>query len=248
MADQIIDRLGVEFFSKISPDFTANLDRAIRDFQDKIKPVLNQINGQWKSMAINVSAFFRMLQQIPTLDMSKMVNTQGLVAQASQTFKQIKAGSVREMEELSSGVRKELNKAEQEFRKFSDIVAGLRAGQNPIVEWGRTAYSKGKPFWPEAERAIPEQQIAAGFKTEQERQQIYSQAIAEFTQKQLAAYQRMEQAVGRIGAFERARIATQEIVAKAAQDELIAREKIAQFETVTKTLSEKGIIAGKDAD
>lgn len=251
MADQTIDKLGVEFFSRVSPNFGQNLLKTIEDIQAKIKPALNQINNQWKSMGVNISAFFRMLREIPAIDMTKMINTQGILSQASQTFKQVRAESVKEMEALSSGVRKELNKAEAEFKKFSEIVAALKRGEDPIVEWGAPKFSKRTKSmtFPESQRAVglEEYQRSAG-SSEEGARKLQSEAITQYVEKQLGAYKQMEQAVGRIGAFERARIATQEIIAKAAQDELIARERIAEVGKIFTTLSEKGIISAKDPE
>ena len=61
-------------------------------------------------------------------------------------------------------------------------------------------------------------------------------------------YRSMVQLIGQMGAFERARIATNEIIAKQARDEALARERIAETVKIIKTLSEAGLISTKDEE
>ena len=251
MADEkILDRLGIEFFSRLDPNFGSDVQKAIDQFNTQITPVIKDLNKHWKNLTVYVGTFFNMLKNIPAIDMTKMLNMQGVQATATATFKEIRQKSIKEMEGLSSGIRKELNKAEQEFAKFSRIVSELKKGIDPVIDYERGQYDPKKKgySWRPIHAVELEEMHRGGVVSQKDVETAFSQQIAQYTEKQLAAYTRMVQLVGQIGAFERARVATQAVIAKAAQDEVLARERIAEVGTIIKTLGEHKLIDPKSEE
>ena len=56
MAD-VIDRLGIEFFSKLDPAFGTNVQKAVKDFEQQLKPILETLNKQWQGLTDNAQAY-----------------------------------------------------------------------------------------------------------------------------------------------------------------------------------------------
>lgn len=241
MAD-VIERLGIEFFSKVDKTFGDNVDNAIKQFQEKAKPAIQQFQQLFKNLAVTVSTAFNVLKDVPAINLVKMVDTVGLTDRLVGTFKDARTKSVAEFEKLNSEISGQVTKLKAEFGKLEKWTSELRAGENPVVDWGKTSFGKGGPYWPESKRAIDlstEQTAPAGV-VEAERQA----RITEYTQRQLQVYQQMVGLIGQMGAFEQARLATSELIAQRVQEETVARQKVAEFVGITKELLSRGLLAG----
>jgi len=244
MAD-MIQELGVLFVSKLDPKFGDNVNVAVKNFEEKIAPSIKQIQKLFNGLAVSVTAFYKMMEAVPAINLVKSIDMTGLTEKMVGTFKDARAKSMAEFKGLTSEISAEVNKLSGEFAKLEKWTSELRAGENPIVAWGDPAWSakRGKkPYFPESKRAIdeammreaPEEVIAT------ERQA----RITEYAQRQLQVYQQMVGLIGQMGAFERARLATSELIAQRAQEEIIARQKVAEFVGITKELLSRGLLAG----
>lgn len=238
---QTLDKLGIEFFSKVSPDFGENVEKAVKDFQDKFKAPLKDIQNALKTVTVQVNTFFNLLKEVPAINLGQMIDPSGLVGKVTSTFKDIRAQSVREVQQMSSGIRGEINSLQREFANLQKWITQLKAGENPIIEWGKPAFSNKGMYFPDAKRAIDQGMLEQA--PQEEIRAETERLLTEYAQRQFAVYQRMTQLVGEMGAFETARAATSELIAQRAAEELKAKEQIAEFVKVTKELMGQGLLA-----
>ncbi len=238
----IIESLGIQFKSVIDPAFGKNVETAVKNFQDKIKPSIQQLTTLFKGLGVTVSAFYKMVEQTPVINIAKSFDTSGISEKLVGTFKDARTKSVAEFEKLHSEIQGQVNKLRQEFAKLEGWISDLRAGENPIIDWGKPAFSAKKGvYFPESKRAIDlatEQTAPAGV-VEAERQA----RITEYLNQQRSVYQQMVGLIGQMGAFEQARLATSELIAQRVREETQAREKVVEFVSITKELLSRGLLA-----
>ncbi len=244
--EQIIDHLGIEFGSTVSKDFGKDVEKVINDLQEKFKKPLSDVQSVFKSLSVTVATFFNTLKATPVIDLANMVSTKGIVEKGASSFKELRKQSVAEFEKMHSDISSEINSLVREFTKVQDILTKVRAGENPVVSWGQPEMRKGTPTFPNAVNAIDRETVAMApddvVRAERER------VITQYAQRQLEIYQQMEGLVGRMGAFERARVATSELIATELQKETQARANIAEFVKVTQDLLSRGMLTEGTTD
>jgi len=242
MPEVTIERLGLEFFSKLDPAFGKNVETAVKNFQDKIKPSIQQITNLFKGLGVTVSAFYKMVEQTPIINIAKSFDVSGISGKLVGTFKDARTKSVAEFEKLNSEISGQVTKLKAEFAKLERYISELRAGENPVVAWGKPTFSAKKGvYFPESRRAIEDKMMALA--PEEEIQAERQAKITEYAQRQLQVYQQMVDLIGQMGAFEQARLATSELIAQRVQEETAARAKVAEFVGITKELLSRGLLA-----
>lgn len=250
MAD-IISELGVLFVSKLDPKFGDNVNAAVKQFEEQIKPMIQHISALFRGLGKDISAFYKMVEAVPVINIAKSIDTTGISEKLVGTFKDARKKAVEEFKGMSSDIQKELTKLQREFGKYSEIIDKLRAGEDPVVHWGEPKFNKGGMSYPKA-------MVATGWTLDETHREQYQQrseqefaisssiARTGYEEKRLAVYQRMVELVGQLGAFERARIASGELIAKVAQEELNAKTKIAEVVKIIDTFRGRGLLVRED--
>ena len=238
MGDTVIEQLGIQFVSKINSDFGKNVEDSIKQFQEKFKPALLQIQNVFKGLAVTVASFYKMVSDTPVLNLARAFDTTGISEKLVGTFKDARTKSVAEFEKMNSEISGQITKLKAEFTKLEGWISQLRAGENPVVDWGKMT---AKGVFPEAKRAID---LTTEQTAPQEVVQAERQAkITGYLDQQRAVYQQMVGLIGQMGAFEQARLATSELIAQRVREETVAREKVAEFVGITKELLSRGLLA-----
>ena len=256
MSEIIVEKLGVEFFSKVSPDFFSTIQKAVDQFNQQIQPSLKAIASQFKAIGASVSTFFELLKSVPAGDIFKGWNVQGATDKMSASFKTAKDQSLKYVEELSTGIKAKLRDLEREFAKNQKIISSLQAGEDIVTSWGQPKWStrKKKMYFPNAQWAVGSGGMREGVDYPQgsspygaDTDRVFSEVSAGYQSRQLTIYKEMESVLGRMGAFERARLATDELIARANQSEVDAKSKIAEVSKIIDVLRSKGLtVEGKD--
>jgi len=256
MNDAIVARLGVEFYSKISPDFFSTIQKAVDQFNQQIQPSLKAITGQFKAMGVSVTTFFEIFKQVNAGDIFKGWNVQGATDKMSASFKTAKDQSLKYVEELSTGIKAKLRDLEREFAKNQKIISSLQKGEDIVTDWGQPKWStkKNKMYFPNSQWAVGSGGMREGIDYPKgtspygaDTDKIFSEVAAGYQSRQLTIYKEMESVLGRMGAFERARLATDELIARANQSEVDAKSKIAEVSKIIDVLRSKGLtVEGKD--
>lgn len=256
MSEAIVDRLGVEFYSKLDPNFGKDVQKAVENFKSQIEPAVKVVSQQFKALTTSVATFFTILKEIPAGDIFKGWNVQASTDKMSASFKIAKDQSLKYVEELSTGIKAKLRDLEREFEKNQKIISSLQKGEDIVTDWGQPKWSKkqGKMYFPNSQWAVGSGGLREGVDYPKgsspygaDTDRIFSEVTAGYQSRQLAIYKEMESVLGRMGAFERARLATDELIARANQEEIDAKSKIAEVSKIIDVLRSKGLtVEGKD--